>query len=83
MAHPEPAPAPGPRRSWNPLAFLPAQTTLLASGIYTAIVAVLLWVHLGVPRAPPATAVAAAYPGVNITQAWRDLQVLSDGYHPW
>lgn len=67
-------------RSWNPFAFLPPQVTILASSLYIALIALLLYVHLVVPPIPTT---ATPAPGVNLTQAWRDLESISSGYHPW
>lgn len=67
-------------KSWNPIAFLPTQTTIIVSAAYIALLVALLYTHLTVPPAPTSPAPAA---GINLTQAWRDLQYLSDGFHPW
>lgn len=67
-------------RSWNPIAFLPLQVTLIGSAVYIALFAVLLWVHTTVPSAPSTPTPAS---GINLTQAWLDLEHISDGYHPW
>lgn len=66
--------------SWNPIAFVPAQVSIITSAVYIALFAVLLWAHVIVPRAPsdPTPAV-----GVNLTQAWLDLDFVSDGFHPY
>ncbi|CAK4028810.1 Vacuolar membrane protease [Lecanosticta acicola] len=67
-------------RSWNPIAFLPLQVSIIGSAVYIALFAVLLWLAHTVPSAP-STATPAA--GINLTQAWLDLEQISDGYHPW
>ncbi|KXT07367.1 hypothetical protein AC578_493 [Pseudocercospora eumusae] len=66
-------------RSWNPLAFLPLQVSIIASLFYIALFAALLVVHVSVPPAP---ANPTPIDGVNLTAAWLDLEFLSDGYHP-
>ncbi|WPG98585.1 vacuolar membrane protease [Acrodontium crateriforme] len=66
-------------RSWNPIAFVPAQVTFISSAVYVALIAVLLWVHLSVPSAPRS---ATPQKGINLTQAWLDLDFISDGFHP-
>jgi hypothetical protein len=67
-------------RSWNPIAFLPAQVTVIGSIIYAALFTVLLWTHLSVPP-PPTNPIPTG--GVNLTEAWHDLGVITAGYHPW
>lgn len=68
-------------KSWNPIAFLPAQVTVIGSLVYLALVVSLLWAHLSVPAAPKNNPTPVA--GVNLTEAWRDLSVITNGYHPW
>ncbi|USW47685.1 Putative peptidase M28 [Septoria linicola] len=70
----------GQTKSWNPIAFLPVQTTFWSSAIYIAIFAVLLIVHTTVPSAPTSPTPAA---GIDLQQAWLDLEFLSQHYHPW
>ncbi|KAI7279471.1 endoplasmic reticulum metallopeptidase 1 [Hortaea werneckii] len=72
-------PRPRNTSSWNPLAFVPAQVTLITSAVYIALFAVLLYTHHTVPSAPNDVAPEA---GVNLTRAWLDLDYLSDGFHP-
>ena len=47
---------------------------------YIALLAGLLTVHHKVPEAPKKEIPA---PGVNLTEAWHDLQYLSGGFHPY
>ena len=64
----------------NPIAFTPLPVTIITSLVYLLLIAVLLVVHLVVPNAPTtATPVA----GVNLTEAWLDLQTLTTGFHPY
>lgn len=67
-------------RSWSPLAFLNAQVTTIGSLIYAAAFVVVIYQHVFVPPAPSS---ATPVNGINLTQAWRDLEFISDGYHPW
>lgn len=67
-------------RSWSPLAFLAAQVTIIGSLIYAAAFVVVIYQHVYVPAAPRS---ATPINGINLTQAWRDLEFISDGYHPW
>ncbi|KAK5130630.1 hypothetical protein LTR08_001889 [Meristemomyces frigidus] len=67
-------------RSWNPIAFVPTQVTLISSAVYVALLVLLLWTHLTVPGAPSDPTPVA---GVNLTQAWLDLDFVSDGFHPY
>lgn len=64
----------------NPIAFTPLPVTIITSLVYLLLIAVLLVVHLVVPSAPT-TATPAA--GVNLTEAWQDLQTLTTGFHPY
>ena len=68
------------KKSWNPLAFLPLQVSILGTVVYVALFAVLIWIHESVPSAPSNP---TPFNGINLTQAWLDLEYLTDGYHPW
>ncbi|KAK4548610.1 hypothetical protein LTR36_009520 [Oleoguttula mirabilis] len=68
------------RSSWNPIAFVPAQVSIIASAIYIALFAILLWAHFIVPTAP---STPTPVDGVNLTQAWLDLDFISNGFHPY
>lgn len=67
-------------RLGNPFAFTPSPVTFFVSVFYIAVLASLVVVHHVVPPAPSNEAPAK---GLNLTQAWRDLQYLSDGFHPY
>ncbi|KAH7047540.1 endoplasmic reticulum metallopeptidase 1 [Macrophomina phaseolina] len=67
-------------RLGNPFAFTPYPVTFFVSVFYVAILASLLFVHHVVPPAPSSEAPAQ---GLNLTEAWRDLQYLSNGFHPY
>ena len=64
----------------NPIAFTPLPVTIITSLVYLLLIALLLLIHLVVPNAPK-TATPAA--GVNLTEAWLDLQTLTNGFHPY
>lgn len=64
----------------NPIAFTPLPVTIITSLVYLLLITALLIVHLVVPSAPT-TATPAA--GVNLTEAWLDLQTLTTGFHPY
>ncbi|KAL4814324.1 putative zinc metalloprotease [Aspergillus spinulosporus] len=65
-----------PRR--NPLAFTPWPVTLITAVVYLAFVIPQLVIHHVVPSAP-----TSSPDGLNITEAWNDLQVLTKGYRPY
>ena len=61
----------------NPFAFTPLPVTIITSFVYVALIVSLLVVHHTVPQAPRNLA------GTNLTEAWLDLQTLSNGFHPF
>ena len=64
--------------SFKPFAFFPWPVTIVTTIVYLAIVIPLLVVHNVVPSAPLTNP-----PGLDISEAWRDLEALSNGYHPF
>jgi hypothetical protein len=64
----------------NPFSFTPVAVTLITVIVYLSIAIPLLIVHETVPRAP---ANPTLYKGLNTTEAWLDLTVLTNGYHPY
>lgn len=60
----------------NPIAFRPIPVTVFSVVIYLAIIIPLLTIHHVVPRTENIT-------GANLTEAWLDLQTLSNGFHPY
>ena len=62
---------------YNPFAFTPLPVTIITSLVYAALIVSLLVVHHTVPEAPGTLA------GTNLTEAWLDLQTLSNGFHPF
>ncbi|PSK60159.1 Vacuolar membrane protease [Elsinoe australis] len=69
-------------RSWNPFAFTPLPVSIFGTAIYVAIFAGLLVVHHQVPS-PPSNGIPKHWAGVYLTQAWLDLKILSNSYHPY
>lgn len=63
----------------NPLAFRPIQVTIWTSIVYLALLIPLIIINETVPP-PPST---VPYSGVNLTEAWQDLAILTQGYHPY
>ena len=68
------------KTSRNPLAFTPLPVTIITSVIYAGLLIALLVIHTVVPSAPQNASPVA---GINITEAWHDLQTLSNGFHPY
>ncbi|KAI4093785.1 MAG: hypothetical protein LQ344_002688 [Seirophora lacunosa] len=64
----------------NPIAFTPLPVTIISSLIYAALITALLVTHLIVPSAPSNPTPTA---GVNLTEAWQDLQHISGAFHPY
>ncbi|KAI9833013.1 MAG: hypothetical protein M1819_003845 [Sarea resinae] len=60
--------------------FTPLPVTVIVSAVYIALVTGLLVVHLVVPSAPKSP---TPFAGVNTTEAWLDLQELTNGYRPY
>lgn len=69
-------------RSRNPIGFTPLPVTVFTTAIYIALFTALLVTHHVLPSAPD-DPTPPAWPGVNITQAWLDLEHLSQDYHPF
>jgi Peptidase family M28 len=67
-------------RSWNPVAFRPWPVAFFTVATYIALFTPLVTLHNVVPPAPSNP---APYSGINLTEAWWDLQVLTNGYHPY
>ncbi|KAE8398658.1 hypothetical protein BDV37DRAFT_275948 [Aspergillus pseudonomiae] len=62
----------------NPLAFTRWPVTIITAIVYLALLIPLLVVHHVVPSAP-----SSPPSGLNISEAWADLQVLTNGFHPY
>ncbi|PGH17746.1 hypothetical protein AJ79_00887 [Helicocarpus griseus UAMH5409] len=63
---------------FNPFAFSPCPVTLITTVVYLALLIPVLVTHLTVPPAPETSP-----KGVNLTEAWEDLQHLTGGFHPY
>lgn len=70
--------APTKPRRCNPLAFNRWPVTIITTLVYVALLAPLLVVHHVLPAAPE-----TAPDGLDIDEAWRDLQHLTGGFHPY
>ncbi|RYP66757.1 hypothetical protein DL769_005933 [Monosporascus sp. CRB-8-3] len=64
----------------NPIAFKPFAVTFWSTVAYLALLIPLVIIHESVP--PPPTD-PTPYPGINLTQSWLDLTVLTRNYHPF
>ncbi|KAG9245202.1 putative zinc metalloprotease [Calycina marina] len=64
----------------NPLSFTPMAVATTVVMVYLAVFVPLLYVHETVPAAPGNP---LRYRGLNLTEAWLDLQELSSAYHPY
>ncbi|KAF2024019.1 endoplasmic reticulum metallopeptidase 1 [Setomelanomma holmii] len=62
----------------NPLSFTPGPVIFFTSALYISLFAALLTVHLRVPSHPSKTP-----DGVNLTQAWSDLETITRRFHPY
>lgn len=60
--------------------FTPISVTVITILVYLAVVVPLIVVHETVPKAPSNP---VPYVGVNLTEAWLDLDELTNGYHPY
>lgn len=64
----------------NPIAFKPVPVTIITSVVYFALIVSIILIHVVLPDAPK---YVATFPGVNLTEAWHDLQTLSTDFHPY
>lgn len=69
-----------PRTSNNPIAFTPLPVTIITTIVYAVLIVALLVTHHVVPAAPKSP---TPVKGINITEAWGDLQELTNGFHPY
>ncbi|KAH0542868.1 hypothetical protein FGG08_002728 [Glutinoglossum americanum] len=67
-------------KALNPFGFAPLPVTIITTVAYVALIISLLVTHLVVPSAPRN---ATPFGGVNLTEAWGDLQELTSAYHPY
>ncbi|KAK2765540.1 hypothetical protein FQN54_008394 [Arachnomyces sp. PD_36] len=70
--------APSKARRWNPIAFRPWPVTTLATIVYFALLVPLIVIHNVVPTAPEKSP-----KGLDLNEAWTDLQHLTAGFHPY
>src|ERR1700759_1793482 len=64
----------------NPLGFTRWPVTIITTSVYLAIIVALLIVHTTLPSPPSSP---TPIHGINLTEAWLDLQLLSSSYHPY
>ncbi|KAI9753120.1 MAG: 60S ribosomal protein L16B [Chaenotheca gracillima] len=64
----------------NPLSFSPWPVTIITTLFYVALIAALVAVHVVVPKAPKNR---TPVNGINLTEAWEDLQELTNGFRPY
>lgn len=64
----------------NPFAFRPGPVSFWTTAVYLAVFISLIYVHETVPAAP---AQGDLPPGINLTEAWADLQAITRWYHPY
>lgn len=64
----------------NPFAFRPGPVTFWTTIVYLAVIIPLLYVQETVPSAPSQRKLPD---GVNLTEAWHDLQTITKSYHPY
>lgn len=69
-----------PQSTRNPIAFTPLPVTAFITLVFAALFTSLVTIHNVVPPAPKSPTPIA---GINITEAWSDLQHLSNGFHPY
>lgn len=62
----------------NPLAFTPWPVTIITTLVYLALLIPILIISTTVPTAPQSSP-----KGLDLPGAWRDLQTLTEGFHPY
>lgn len=67
-------------RLGNPFAFRPGPVSFWTSLVYLIIILSLVYVHETVPPAPSQRDLPE---GVNLTEAWSDLQAITRQHHPY
>ncbi len=66
------------RKVLSPIRFTPLPVTIITTLVYSALIVALLVIHLVVPPAP-----SHSPKGIDLVEAWRDLQEISNGFHPY
>lgn len=64
----------------NPFAFRPGPVSFWTTVIYIALLIPIIYVHETVPAAP---ANRSLYSGLDLTEAWTDLQSITRKFHPY
>ncbi|KAL7809510.1 hypothetical protein V8C26DRAFT_271371 [Trichoderma gracile] len=64
----------------NPFSFRPGPVTFWTTAIYLALVIPLIYVHETVPAAPSSHSLKQ---GLDLDEAWLDLQLMTRQYHPY
>jgi len=64
----------------NPFAFTRGPVTTITTLIYLAVIVTLIVIQTSVPSPPKSP---APIHGINLTEAWQDLQLLTSSYHPY
>ncbi|KAM0257933.1 hypothetical protein ACHAQJ_004091 [Trichoderma viride] len=64
----------------NPFSFRPGPVTFWTTAIYLAVTIPLIYVHETVPSAPSGHSLKQ---GLNLSEAWTDLQTITQEYHPF
>ncbi|OAP60982.1 hypothetical protein AYL99_05986 [Fonsecaea erecta] len=64
----------------NPFAFTRWPVTVITSAIYLVVIVALLIIHTTVPSPPTSP---TPIHGLNLTEAWLDLELLTASYHPY
>src|SRR3954466_14897092 len=64
----------------NPLGFTRGPVTVITTLVYLAVIVTLIVIQTGVPSPPKSP---TPIHGINLTEAWQDLQLLSSSYHPY
>lgn len=67
-------------KCYNPFSFVPGVVTISTAVVYLAILIALVSIHETVPAAPLNP---TSHAGLNLTEAWQDLRVLTRYYHPF
>lgn len=64
----------------NPFAFRPGAVSFWTTAIYLAVAIPIIYIHETVPPSPSDRSL---YRGLNLTEAWLDLETISNSYHPY
>ncbi|CAG9942204.1 unnamed protein product [Clonostachys rosea f. rosea IK726] len=67
----------------NPFSFKPLQVTFWTTVTYLALFIPLIYVHEHVPAAPSDGTFYRGPDGINLTEAWQQLQKITEHFHPF